>query len=95
VQIIKKYESVMTVFEASESARPPVNIASQTNLVTVNGPPPPSFCEFGQDSVSGETSSAPSSAQRLELGSQLDVAGGSGQVVVNGTSLAFAGGAPA
>ena len=73
------------------SARPPVNIASQTNLVTVNGPPPPSFCEFGQDSASGETAIASSSALRLDLGSQLDVAGGSGQVVVNGTSLAFAG----
>ena len=37
---LTKYESVMTVFEPSETARPPVNKASQTNLVTVIGPPP-------------------------------------------------------
>jgi hypothetical protein len=88
VQVIKKYERHDRL-RGFRIARPPV-IASQTNLVTVNGSPRPPSASSA-DSVSGETSSAPSSAQRLELGSQLDVAGGSGQVVVNGTSLAFAG----
>lgn len=92
VQVVKKYESVMTVFEPSGSARPPVNIASQTNLVTVNGPPPPPFCSDRLAQAPPHTGDAASGSSRgVDLASQLDVAGGSGQVVVNGTSLAFAG----
>jgi hypothetical protein len=93
VQQIKKFESVMTVFEPSETANPPVNKASQTNLVTVIGPPPVTFgeqCGGRGNQDFSEAAPAPGAARHVELSSQLDVAGGAGQVVVNGSSLAFA-----
>jgi hypothetical protein len=83
----------MTVFEASESARPPGNTSSQTNKITVTAPPPPPppFCEGFEGGGAAAPATSASSARHVELLSQLEVPGGSGQVVVNGASLAFAG----
>jgi hypothetical protein len=88
------YTTIMTVFEASETARPPVNTASATNTVTVVVPAPSTTTTttFGERALSRPTQNpaAPSSSRLVGLQSQLDVSGGSGQIMVNGSSVAFA-----
>jgi hypothetical protein len=83
-----KYTSTMTVFEPSDSGRPPENIATSTNVVTVVVPAPTTTLGRGVAATSDEGSG--SAATVVALQSQLDVAKGAGQVVVNGSSAVFA-----
>lgn len=61
----------------------PQDKVCQTGTVTVDPVPPTT-------NPTGSLASAPSLVQKLSWSSQLDVAGGSGQVVLNNTAAAFA-----
>jgi hypothetical protein len=82
------YNTVMTVFEQPDNPRPPTNTASQTNPVTITEAT--GAFPFRLTSRSGGP--APIVVRRLAWASQLDVAGATGQVVVNSATAVFAAG---
>ena len=92
--VVTTYNSIMRVFEVSETALPPTNDASQANPITVKEAA--AVATFPGNLAAKPSSRAGSSStiaptRRVAFSSQLDVAGASGQVVVNGSTAVFAG----
>jgi hypothetical protein len=94
--ITHTFNSKMTVFEASETARPPVNVSSETNAVVVSAPAPTTnptsttTSTFFFNGLGLRTAARDESGRPLTVSSDLDVPGGSGQIVVNGRNAAYA-----
>ena len=89
------YLPTMTVFEPTGTPKPPDadHTATQTNVVTVTEVAPPTTITFAPFTGVARPGSSAHAAptRRVGFSSQLDVPGGSGQVVVNGSSATFAG----
>jgi hypothetical protein len=93
--ITKTYNSKMTVFEVSETALPPSNIVSETNAIVVSKPAP-TTSPSTTTTTTFFAARRPGASMRepfdrpLTVASDLDLPGGSGQIVVNGRNAAFA-----
>ena len=88
--LTKLYTTIMTVFEPSGTARPPVNTASQTNMVKVTEAALVAIPTFAGPSARLGSSAHPAPTRRVGFSSQLDMPGASGQIVVNGSTAVFA-----
>ena len=91
---ITTYNSIMRVFQVSETALPPTNDANEANPIIVKEAAavatfPGNLAAKPSSRASSSSTIAPT--RRVAFSSQLDVAGASGQVVVNGSTAVFAG----